>query len=176
MYLAGQLGHLSGQSDVWAVGQRTSTACLLTGLVTVADLIEKIPNKNQCTKRQWATKDETTKNCSLLLFSQTVLMVQQFFIHFLWKNVASLVVESYRCFWGPCQCDIFLSLPFFSLKGLITCSEQLSSGTYLFVGLHIFMANSGSENQACTAYFCLYMYRFYSLIYKFDACTCGLPH
>lgn len=38
-YLAGQLRHLGGQSDVWAVGQRTSSAGLLTGLVTVADLI-----------------------------------------------------------------------------------------------------------------------------------------
>lgn len=54
-YLAGQLGHLSGQSDVWAVGQRTSTAGLLTGLVTVADLIETRRNKNQWTmyKLHW---------------------------------------------------------------------------------------------------------------------------
>lgn len=40
-YLAGQLRHLSGQSDVWAVGQRTSAAGLLTGLLTVADLTEQ---------------------------------------------------------------------------------------------------------------------------------------
>lgn len=40
-YLAGQLGHLGGQSDVWAVGQRTSAAGLLAGLVTVADLTEQ---------------------------------------------------------------------------------------------------------------------------------------
>lgn len=37
-YLAGQLGHLGGQSDVWAVGQRTSAAGLLAGLLAVADL------------------------------------------------------------------------------------------------------------------------------------------
>lgn len=40
-YLAGQLGHLGGQSDVWAVGQRSSAAGLLAGLVTVADLTEQ---------------------------------------------------------------------------------------------------------------------------------------
>lgn len=38
VYLAGQLRHLRGQSNVWAVGQRTSAACLLTGLLTVANL------------------------------------------------------------------------------------------------------------------------------------------
>lgn len=56
VYLAVQLGHLSGQSNVWAVDQRTSTAGLLTGLVTVADLIETRPNKNQWTmyKLQWS--------------------------------------------------------------------------------------------------------------------------
>lgn len=37
-YLAGQLGHLSGQIDVWAVGQRTATAGLLPRFVAVADL------------------------------------------------------------------------------------------------------------------------------------------
>lgn len=46
MYLAGQLGHLSGQIDVWAVGQRTATPGLLTGLVTVADLREMRPSTN----------------------------------------------------------------------------------------------------------------------------------
>lgn len=49
MYLAVQLGHLSGQIDVWAVGQRTSTAGLLTCFVTVADLTETRSNKNHQT-------------------------------------------------------------------------------------------------------------------------------
>lgn len=46
VYLAGQLGHLSGQIDVWAVGQRTSTAGLLPRFVTVADLKEMRSNNN----------------------------------------------------------------------------------------------------------------------------------
>lgn len=50
MYLAGQLGHFSGQIDVWAVGQRTATPGLLTGLVTVADLREMRANKTHWTE------------------------------------------------------------------------------------------------------------------------------
>lgn len=50
MYLAGQLGHFSGQFDVWAVGQRTATPGLLTGLVTVADLREMRANKTHWTE------------------------------------------------------------------------------------------------------------------------------
>lgn len=49
VYLAGQLGHLSGQIDVWAVGQRTSTAGLLPRFVTVADLKEMRSNNNRQT-------------------------------------------------------------------------------------------------------------------------------
>lgn len=45
MYLAVQLGHLGGQTDVRAVDQRTSTAGLLTGLLTVADLMETRPKQ-----------------------------------------------------------------------------------------------------------------------------------
>lgn len=44
-YQAGQLGHFSGQIDVWAVGQRTAAPGLLTGFVTVADLREMRANK-----------------------------------------------------------------------------------------------------------------------------------
>lgn len=55
VYLAGQLGHLSGQSDVWAVEQRASAAGLLAGFVTVADLIEA---KKNYTKESGACKNQ----------------------------------------------------------------------------------------------------------------------
>lgn len=47
VYLAVQLGHLSGQSDVRPVGQRTSTAGLRSGFLTVADLMETRQNRSQ---------------------------------------------------------------------------------------------------------------------------------
>lgn len=44
LYLAGQLGHMSGQSDVWTVNQGASTAGLFTRLFTVANLKDGRPN------------------------------------------------------------------------------------------------------------------------------------
>lgn len=52
VYLAGQLGHLSGQIDVWAVGQRTSTAGLLPRFVTVADLNKMRSHNNHQAGRE----------------------------------------------------------------------------------------------------------------------------
>lgn len=47
MYLAGQLGHMSCQSDVWAVNQGAPTAGLFTGFFTVANLTDERPNEVQ---------------------------------------------------------------------------------------------------------------------------------
>lgn len=40
--LTGQLGHFSGQSNVRAVGQRTTAARLLTGFIAVSNLMERM--------------------------------------------------------------------------------------------------------------------------------------
>lgn len=51
-YLASKLGHMSCQSNVWAVGQWTSTAGLFTSLFTIANLMNIGPNKHHWTMQK----------------------------------------------------------------------------------------------------------------------------
>lgn len=139
LYLAGQPGHLSGQSNVWAVGQRTSTAGLFTGLLTVANLMKMRQNRNQLTLyklHRWSwlvfvVSQLLLSHCCCFI-SHKLVMVLHLLNNYIWLH------RTYTSVLGDDANDkhlyfifaISLSFPFLfiSLKGLITCKEQLSSG------------------------------------------------